>query len=149
MHIAVITFLYDTAEVSSSAQRHDVVRWRAGGLGRYSAISLIQVIHFLTPILSDMLHLNISHQIWYKVLNKCIILLLFWVNMRKACVAVQQSVDWCHTCPLAPPPHHPSFCLTETVMDTRTATAELGWISFPANGVRTICFANLCVSVCV
>uniref|UniRef100_A0A3B4GJV1 receptor protein-tyrosine kinase n=1 Tax=Pundamilia nyererei TaxID=303518 RepID=A0A3B4GJV1_9CICH len=27
-----------------------------------------------------------------------------------------------------------SFCLTETVMDTRTATAELGWISFPANG---------------
>ncbi|CAG11552.1 unnamed protein product, partial [Tetraodon nigroviridis] len=24
--------------------------------------------------------------------------------------------------------------LTETVMDTRTATAELGWISFPANG---------------
>uniref|UniRef100_A0AAX7T5U0 receptor protein-tyrosine kinase n=1 Tax=Astatotilapia calliptera TaxID=8154 RepID=A0AAX7T5U0_ASTCA len=25
-------------------------------------------------------------------------------------------------------------CLTETVMDTRTATAELGWISFPANG---------------
>uniref|UniRef100_A0AAX7T6I9 receptor protein-tyrosine kinase n=1 Tax=Astatotilapia calliptera TaxID=8154 RepID=A0AAX7T6I9_ASTCA len=26
------------------------------------------------------------------------------------------------------------FCLTETVMDTRTATAELGWISFPANG---------------
>uniref|UniRef100_A0A4W6FNZ2 receptor protein-tyrosine kinase n=1 Tax=Lates calcarifer TaxID=8187 RepID=A0A4W6FNZ2_LATCA len=33
----------------------------------------------------------------------------------------------------------PSFCLTETVMDTRTATAELGWISFPANGVRTMC----------
>uniref|UniRef100_A0AAQ5YXN9 receptor protein-tyrosine kinase n=1 Tax=Amphiprion ocellaris TaxID=80972 RepID=A0AAQ5YXN9_AMPOC len=27
-----------------------------------------------------------------------------------------------------------SLCLTETVMDTRTATAELGWISFPANG---------------
>uniref|UniRef100_A0A8C6V9Z2 receptor protein-tyrosine kinase n=1 Tax=Neogobius melanostomus TaxID=47308 RepID=A0A8C6V9Z2_9GOBI len=27
-----------------------------------------------------------------------------------------------------------SFCSTETVMDTRTATAELGWISFPANG---------------
>uniref|UniRef100_A0A7N8X6Q4 receptor protein-tyrosine kinase n=1 Tax=Mastacembelus armatus TaxID=205130 RepID=A0A7N8X6Q4_9TELE len=26
------------------------------------------------------------------------------------------------------------FCWTETVMDTRTATAELGWISFPANG---------------
>uniref|UniRef100_A0A8C6Q7R7 receptor protein-tyrosine kinase n=1 Tax=Nothobranchius furzeri TaxID=105023 RepID=A0A8C6Q7R7_NOTFU len=25
-------------------------------------------------------------------------------------------------------------CVTETVMDTRTATAELGWISFPANG---------------
>lgn len=34
-------------------------------------------------------------------------------------------------------------------MDTRTATAELGWISFPANGVRTICFANLCAWVCV
>uniref|UniRef100_A0A3B4UP83 receptor protein-tyrosine kinase n=1 Tax=Seriola dumerili TaxID=41447 RepID=A0A3B4UP83_SERDU len=30
--------------------------------------------------------------------------------------------------------HCLSFCLTETVMDTRTATAELGWISFPANG---------------
>ncbi|KAI3368540.1 hypothetical protein L3Q82_025548 [Scortum barcoo] len=36
-----------------------------------------------------------------------------------------------------------SFCLTETVMDTRTATAELGWISFPANGVRrTMCKAS-------
>uniref|UniRef100_H2VD29 receptor protein-tyrosine kinase n=1 Tax=Takifugu rubripes TaxID=31033 RepID=H2VD29_TAKRU len=33
-----------------------------------------------------------------------------------------------------PPPPNPYFCLTETVMDTRTATAELGWISFPANG---------------
>uniref|UniRef100_A0A8C5GNP3 receptor protein-tyrosine kinase n=1 Tax=Gouania willdenowi TaxID=441366 RepID=A0A8C5GNP3_GOUWI len=31
-------------------------------------------------------------------------------------------------------PYHLLFSLTETVMDTRTATAELGWISFPANG---------------
>lgn len=41
----------------------------------------------------------------------------------------------------------PSFYLTETVMDTRTATAELGWISFPANGVRTLC--RVALSVCV
>ena len=41
------------------------------------------------------------------------------------------------------------FFLTETVMDTRTATAELGWISFPANGVRTMCIGVQCVCVCV
>lgn len=34
-------------------------------------------------------------------------------------------------------------------MDTRTATAELGWISFPANGVRTLCEVVLYVCVCV
>lgn len=36
-------------------------------------------------------------------------------------------------------------------MDTRTATAELGWISFPANGVRTMSKGVLyvCVYVCV
>lgn len=33
-------------------------------------------------------------------------------------------------------------------MDTRTATAELGWISFPANGVRTLCKVVLYVCVC-
>ena len=38
----------------------------------------------------------------------------------------------------SPPSICLSFCSTETVMDTRTATAELGWISFPANGVRTL-----------
>uniref|UniRef100_A0A3Q2XUL4 receptor protein-tyrosine kinase n=1 Tax=Hippocampus comes TaxID=109280 RepID=A0A3Q2XUL4_HIPCM len=31
-------------------------------------------------------------------------------------------------------PFCPLFFVTDTVMDTRTATAELGWISFPANG---------------
>lgn len=44
--------------------------------------------------------------------------------------------------------------LTETVMDTRTATAELGWISFPANGVRaivqrfTVRVCGVCACVC-
>lgn len=48
---------------------------------------------------------------------------------------MQMSVNQSPSCPPVIPPH-PFFCLTETVMDTRTATAELGWISFPANGVR-------------
>lgn len=34
-------------------------------------------------------------------------------------------------------------------MDTRTATAELGWISFPANGVRTMCKAVLYACICL